>query len=326
MDPMGKKSFYKKQNLFFVFFFLAIFPLSVSAKLLEKIRAVINGEIITLSEIKEYQNKLKNGGFLDDLIFSESETRKKALKDEKHLLKLLVDEKIIDFEVKRQGFVVTKEKVNKEILNIAKRQSMTVAQLRKNLEKQSVNYKEYHSFVKKTLERRLLVEKEITSKIKISEQDIISYYLAHNRSHQSQIFEYHLAHILFRKNASKKARRVLKELKTGSSFGNLAAKHSVDPDSRKQKGKFGEFRSGDMIASMEKAIENLKVGQISSVVKTPMGLHIFKLLDKKLVKDPNIEKQKQRIYQRLYAKAFKDQLQFWLFKKRKKAIIQINKS
>ena len=52
----------------------------------------------------------------------------------------------------------------------------------------------------------------------------------------------------------------------------------------------------------------------------------FKVLDKKLVKDPEIEKQKQSIYQKLFSREFKEQLSFWLIQKRKDAIIQINKS
>ena len=81
-----------------------------------------------------------------------------------------------------------------------------------------------------------------------------------------------------------------------------------------------------MLSSIEKAISPLKIGETSKTVKTPMGLHIFKILDKKLVKDPAIEKQKQAIYQQLFAKAFKEQLNFWLSQKRKDAIIQINKT
>ena len=51
---------------FFKILFLLLFivsPKSSQAKILEKIKAVVNGEIITLTEIKEYKKKLKNGGF-----------------------------------------------------------------------------------------------------------------------------------------------------------------------------------------------------------------------------------------------------------------------
>lgn len=294
------------------------------ARLLEKIYAVVNGKTITLSEIKEYQDKLKSGGFLNDLLFSDPEVRQKALTDRDYLIKLLIDEKIIDFAIQENGFLVTEERVTKEISTIADRQNMSIKQLRETLEGQGVDYEDYRSFVKDGIERQQLVEKEITSKIKISEQDIVSHYLSNNKSSSSQIFEFHIAHILLQ--SSEEAKEIQNKLKSGSNYETLVKEHSTDDDTKNTGGKFGKFKSGEMIASIEKAIEKLNIGETSVTVKTPMGYHIFKILDKKLVKDPAIERQKQQIYQKLMAEAFKEQLQFWLSQKRKDAIIQINKT
>ena len=170
-----------------------LFTSTAHSRVLEKIYAVVNGEIITSTEIKDYQKKLKNGGFLNDLLFSDPKERKKAIDSRDYLLKLLVDEKIIDFEVKQNGFLVTQERVSKEISTIAKRQNLSVSQLKSTLKQQGVNFTEYQDFVKTSIERRQLVEKEITSKIKISEQDIVSYYLSKNKNSSSQVYEYNFS-------------------------------------------------------------------------------------------------------------------------------------
>ncbi len=301
-------------------------PSPASARILEKIYGVVNGETITLTEIKDYQEKLKNGGFLNDLLFSDPAVRERAKNDRDYLLKLLVDEKIIDYEVKKNGLLVTEERVNKEISTIAERQNMSVDQLKRTLKDQGVDYLNYRDFVKKSIERRQLVEKEITSKIKISEQDIISHYLSKNKKSKTQIFEFSIAHILLKPDNVNKAEDLKKQLEKGASFEKLVKENSVDTDTKSKNGVFGTFKSGEMIGSIEKAIVGLKIGETSKVVKTPMGLHIFKILDRKLVEDPAIEKQKQVIYQQLFAEAFKEQLDFWLLQKRKDAIIQINKT
>jgi peptidyl-prolyl cis-trans isomerase SurA len=301
-------------------------PQKAQARLLEKVYGVVNGEIITLTEIREYQEKLKNGGFLNDLLFSDPKVREKAEKNREYLLKLLIDEKIIDFEIKKQGLLVTEERVNKEIETIAKRQNMNAAQLKQTLQMQGVDYSEYRSFVKKSIERRQLVEKEITSKIKISEQDIVSHYLAKSKKSKSQVFEFNLAHILLGPGDQSEAQLVLSQLNEGQSFEALVKNSSIDKDSKQKNGAFGVFKSGEMISSIENAIKNLEIGETSKIVETPMGLHIFKILDKKLVEDPAIQKQKDVIYQQLFAKAFQEQLDFWLLQKRKDAIIQINES
>ena len=132
----------KIRQKIFLFFLFTLLSSHSQARILEKIQAVVNGEIVTLMDIREYRNKLKNGGFLDELLFSEPEVKKKALKDSDELLKLLVDEKIIDFEVKRQNLLVTEEKVNKEIAMIARRQNLTPSRLRETLKKQSVPYED----------------------------------------------------------------------------------------------------------------------------------------------------------------------------------------
>ncbi len=311
-------------KMFLVVFSIALlFPLHSQSRLLEKIYAVVNGKTITLTEIKDYQDKLKNGGFLNDLLFSDPETRQKALEDREYLIKLLIDDKIIEYAIQENNLLVTEERVSKEITSIADRQNMTVDQLRRTLQSQGVDFEEYRDFVKSGIERRQLVEKEITSKIKISEQDIVSHYLSNNGSSQSQVFEFHIAHILLKQK--NQANEVQSKLSKGNSFESLVKEYSTDQDTKNQGGKFGRFKSGEMIASIEKAIGSLEIGETSKIVKTPMGFHIFKILDRKLIKDPAIEKQKQQIYQQLIAQAFQEQLQFWLSQKRKDAIIQINK-
>ncbi len=226
--------------------------------------------------------------------------------------------------MKQNSLLVTDERVNKEISTIAQRQNMNSAQMKQALRAQGINYDEYHTFVKQSIERRQLVEKEITSKIKISEQDIVSDYLAKNSGGKTQVFEYNLSHILFSVSDKPLANEVSTAIKGGASFETYVAKHSRDRDSRDKEGAFGVFTSGEMISSIEKSIANLEIGQTSDVVQTPMGLHIFKVVDKKLVKDPELEKKKQDIYQQLFSKEFKEQLDFWLLQKRKDAIIQIN--
>ncbi|NQZ20312.1 MAG: peptidylprolyl isomerase [Bdellovibrionales bacterium] len=221
---------------------------------------------------------------------------------------------------------MTQERVSKEIGTIAKRQNMNVSQLKQTLVGQGVDFTEYQDFVKKSIERRQLVEKEITSKIKISEQDIVSYYLSQNKSSTSQVYEVDLSHILIPLGKKTLAQEVMNKLKSGASFEKLVKEYSTDGDSKNRGGAFGKFKSGEMIGSIEKSIQPLSIGDTSSVVKTPMGLHIFKVTDKKLVKDPRIQQAKQQIYQKLFADAFKEQLNFWLLQKRKDAIIQINKS
>ena len=82
-------------------------------------------------------------------------------------------------------------------------------------------------------------------------------------------------HILV--NYEYEARDLLRKLEQGESFEKLAGDFSLCP-SGKHEGHLGEFPRGRMVASFEKALLQLKVGQYSQPVKTQFGYHIIKRL------------------------------------------------
>jgi parvulin-like peptidyl-prolyl isomerase len=84
-------------------------------------------------------------------------------------------------------------------------------------------------------------------------------------------------HILV--NTETEAEEILKELKGGASFVELAAKRSLDPSTARKGGDFGYFQKGDLNPEFENVILNLNVGDISAIFKTAQGYHIFQRLN-----------------------------------------------
>ena len=81
------------------------------------------------------------------------------------------------------------------------------------------------------------------------------------------------SHILIEKQSQ--ALKILDDLKKGESFSKLAQKFSQCP-SRKKGGDLGFFGRGQMIKEFERVAFALKVGEISTPVKTRFGYHIIK--------------------------------------------------
>ncbi len=75
-----------------------------------------------------------------------------------------------------------------------------------------------------------------------------------------------------------KANKVLTMVKSGFDFAKLAQKYSEDTGSSEQGGDLGEFGSGVMVPSFEKAVFGLNVGDISELVQSEFGYHIIKLV------------------------------------------------
>jgi len=87
-------------------------------------------------------------------------------------------------------------------------------------------------------------------------------------------------HILV--STREEAEKVLKELKAGAKFEDLARKYSKD-GSKEFGGDLGYFTYEEMVPEFSKAVFALKKGQVSRPVKTDYGWHIIKLVDRKKV-------------------------------------------
>jgi len=311
---------------FFAFCIMQLFTPISSADVVERVLAIVNNKPITLTEFNDFKQRLQSEGLLDEALLK-LRSPQKILSSRKATLNHLIDEKLLDHAVEAQNLSVPFERVEKEIRSIAQQNGITRKQLKQALAERGVKFSEYQDFIKTSLERKSLIEKEITSKIKISEDDISSYYISTHGAGDADAFEYTLSHIFFKKNdhnaeKKQKAHSVLKKLTT-KPFEEMAEKFSEDPN-YSQGGLLGTFKDGEMVPALEQAVAPLEKGEITGVVETQSGFHIIKVLNKKLIENPKIKKQKQQIRQRLLARAFKNQLERWLEEKRQDAFIRIN--
>jgi hypothetical protein len=67
------------------------------------------------------------------------------------------------------------------------------------------------------------------------------------------------------------------QILAGTSFEEMARTHSQDPGSASVGGDLGFFGRGDMVAPFEEAVLALQPGEVSEVVRTPLGLHLIRL-------------------------------------------------
>lgn len=310
-------------------FFLILLSLHSPAhcEVIERVSAIVNDQIILLSDIEKYRSHLSKGGMIDDLLVTDP---KAILSDRQKLIDLMINEKLIDSEVQKQGLTVTVERVEQEIQNIAKSNGISKSQLRQALKEQGVDFADYQLFIKRRIERHSLVERMITSKIRISEEDIAAYYIQTKGPQAGrETFQYKLSHILFVpkggdvEGAEARAKSVLEKLNSGKSFETLASQYSEDPNFSPG-GALGTFKSGESLPEIEKNVSRLSVNQTTDVIRTRVGFHIVKLLEKTLIPSPDFEQNKAKIQAYLAEQAFKKQFAFWVSQKRQEAFIRVN--
>jgi peptidyl-prolyl cis-trans isomerase SurA len=302
--------------------------LAAQAKPVDKIVAIVNDQIVTNSDVEKFKKKLSAGGLVDDSLLKLNDSKDLA-KDKNALLNELVDEKLIDSEVKRKNLEVTIERVEQEIRSIAQNNNISRQQLQSALLAKGVSIAQYQDFVKTSLERQSLIEREVTSKIRISDEDISSYYMAKKGPTAAQTFEYTLSHILFSpktggdEGAMSRAKAVEEKLKGGQSFEKMAEQYSEDSNFTKG-GLLGTFKAGEMLKEIEAAVRQIGPGEFSPIVKTSLGYQIIKINKRTLISDPKLDEEREGIRRVLYSDALKRQFKLWLKQRRDESFIRIN--
>lgn len=102
--------------------------------------------------------------------------------------------------------------------------------------------------------------------------------------------------------ALQKAKDIIKKLKNGESFDDLAKEYSDDTSNKDKGGDLGYFNTGDMLEEFEKAAFALKKGKYTTTpVKTKYGYHIILKTDEK--EKPSLEDKKEEIIKTLASEA-----------------------
>jgi peptidyl-prolyl cis-trans isomerase C len=149
-----------------------------------------------------------------------------------------------------------------------------------------------------------MLKTELEPKVKVSDADTKSFY-DQNKARFRQEDSVHASHILIRveeqadvatrAKGKTQADDLLKQLKKGAAFADLAKKYSQDPGSAPNGGDLGFFNRGQMVPAFDQAAFALKPGQTSGVVETPFGYHIIRVSEMKPGRDLGYDEVKAQI-------------------------------
>lgn len=176
-------------------------------------------------------------------------------------------------------------------------------EFQKALKAANFDEKDMRLLIKKRIVANNLIEKEIAPGVKVSEEDSKKFY-EDNKDKFKRPETVRASHILFevkqgasaedKKKAKERAEAVLKQLKDGKDFAELAKTESSCP-SKAQGGDLNFFGKGQMVPEFEKAAFSLKPGELSDIVETQFGYHIIKVTEKKPEETVKFEEAKPRI-------------------------------
>jgi peptidyl-prolyl cis-trans isomerase C len=222
------------------------------------------------------------------------------------VLESLIDRELLFQESKKKGVQVKSEAVSDQLQKIKQRYPN-----KEEFNKLLSNMGLTESDVQKQIERGMaiqeLIDKEVTEKIKVSDEETKSFYDKNPQLFQ-QPEQVKASHILIKvksdapddqkAEARKKIETVQQKVQKGEDFATLAKTYSEGPSGPKG-GDLGYFKRGQMVKPFEEAAFRLKPNETSEIVETQFGYHLIKVDDKKPSKKMTYAEVKDRLNEHL---------------------------
>lgn len=223
-------------------------------------------------------------------------------------LSALIDEKIVELELEKGKMEISKEDIKKE-LDVFKEEMGGDEAFKSALEQSGITEDDF----KKDIEQYLGTRKLMEPLVQITDEDIEAYFEA-NKAEYDQEEEIDARHILV--EDEKLAKKLVKQIKDGGDFEELAKKHSTDEGSATMGGNLGFFPRGKMVPEFEEKAFSMKKGEVSAPVKSDWGYHIIEVLDKKKAKKAKFEDHKDEVKDKVLDEKMQTEYVTWLEEKR----------
>ncbi len=305
---------------------ILIIALLISADgiMVDRIAARIENEIIMLSDLAG-KVEIMTGNKVE---YTESDP--KVSKFYMNVLSELIEDKIIQMELRKMGQDVTESELKATIDDIRKQRGFSEEDFVKLLAKEGLSYEQYKDEMRRQVRKNKFIAIRIRQRVKITDEDAKLFYNQEfgsgklNKDYDiSMIFISTLKDKSSDKKSLEKADELKKEISEGKDFAELARKYSDDP-SAPSGGHIGKISKGDMRDEFEKTIFSLKEGEVSQILKFPEGYYVFrvnKILDADI---KGFDEAKEDIKRMLFEKEIMKQYSYVIDSLKKKYTIYIN--
>ncbi len=296
------------------------------ARIVDRIAAIVNGEVITLSEVQEKARPVMERLKAEGEQIGELERQQIITK----VLGELIDQTLVDIEAKKLGITVSDEEVDRAYHQLLQENNISEEELKRQLTASGLTLKSYKEQLKRQIQQSRLVQSQVRAKIAVTEDEIINYIKEKGLAGNGQEPLYSLQHICVpygngssKEEARERAEEAYNKLKSGVPFEQVAVEYSAVP-SAQEGGFLGTFTMKEMAPFVQEAIKGLRQGEFTQVMDTPMGWQIFRLKGVSRAKDGGIPKGlAEEVRNKIYRQKINSQFEKWLSRLRQKYTIKI---
>jgi peptidyl-prolyl cis-trans isomerase SurA len=332
---------------------LTCMPAFAAGQVVEEIVARVNNQIITKSEFARSKDQLR-----DEVKQQDANNADKVYADrEKDVLRDLIDQQLLLEKGKDLGISADTDLI-KQLDQMRKDMKLdSMEALEKEAEKQGISWEDFKQTQKNQIITRKVIGEEVGGHLAISKEEEQKFYDDHKDEMQHAEF-IRLSEILITPKAitpapdpnatnsgssaqtpldetakqaadadalsaaETKGKDILKQLRDGTAFEDIAKKYSDGP-SAADGGALGTFERGKLAKELEDRTFAMKAGEITDVIRVKQGYAILKVDDHQMAGVPAMKDVLPRIQDALYYQKLQPALRAYLTKLREEAYIKI---
>jgi peptidyl-prolyl cis-trans isomerase SurA len=282
---------------------IAVYSTAAGSVVVDRVVAVVNEDIITMSDLQR-EESLKKGGIK---------------MDERLLLEDMIDRKLQMAAAKRAGMDVTDKELADALTDIMKRNSLDAGQLEAALAKEGLTLEQYKTELREQMTLSRMFNKNVRSGISVDEAEVRAYYERNSKAYTLPE-EIRVRQIYFRmpENATKseaaavsdKAQAAYARAVKGEDFVRLVRELS-ESENAAQGGDLGFMQRQDVLPEIEEAARTLTPGGIAGPLQCAGGFHIIRLEEVRTPLMP-LEKVREEIMNALYQQKLENTYRSWL--------------
>ncbi|MBN1366066.1 MAG: peptidyl-prolyl cis-trans isomerase [Syntrophaceae bacterium] len=272
--------------------------------------ATVNGVKIYLDDYQDVLDRKINmvpKDFLDQPDYMK--------KFEEEVLDSIITEKIMYLRAQELNISVSNAELEDRIEEIKKDYGEDFTSL---FARGNINYENWKKEFKNEILLQKLVEKDVNARIKISEDEIKNYFKEHRSSYKSDS-RVRVSQIVVKDMPT--AEKAMERLKSGEEFAKVAADMSIGPEASNG-GNLGFIAKLVMPEPLDKTIFEMPVNEISSIVQSSYGFHIFKVMEKQAARDRELADVREDVIADIRMQKEESAFVEWLEELKKKAVIK----
>jgi peptidyl-prolyl cis-trans isomerase SurA len=255
--------------------------LSSNGVLLDRVAAVVNDGIVLRSDVEQQLDTIS-----DRLQKAGQQLPPRNVLRQQVLERLVLQELQMQ-RAERLGLKVSDEMINNALTDVARRNNIKFSDLPAALESQGINYRDYRDEVRRDMVLQGLRQRDVIARVYVSPREV-DQCIAKRKASPTVDNEYNLAHILIGipsaatekqiAERTSRAQAVYERASRNEDFGQLAITYS-ESGTALEGGALGWRKAGQLPSFVADIIPTLKAGEVTQPIRTPSGLHIFKVLE-----------------------------------------------